>query len=875
MEHCLFGPEQATYKVALLMKPISFQPPSLRRNYVEPLTYDANVLSPAEIIGFTLKYDNGKAGVKLQREYLEQMLLPALNNLGITYLYCTDGQYFKTLTGEKKAEVHYGYVLPCVFAGYEHMQVVLGVNYQALNFDPKKAGPMAQGLSALLRHMSGAYVAIGDEIIQQEYYPDNLADIKRTLDALHKFPRLEMDIEGFGLKFNECGIGSIGFSYAEGCGTSFLVDYQPLPEPEVNGKIVHYGKQVKNHAVRALLREFLENYKGEMIWHYANFDIKIIIYELWMENYLDTVGMMKGLEVMTRNLHCTRIIAYLATNSCAGNELSLKTLAQEFAGNWAKDDIKDIRLIPPAELLRYNLVDCISTRYVYDKYYPIMMRDNQEALYKGLFMDSVWLITQIELTGMPMDDAQIAKTKAELLALQAGYLKTIMDSPLVADFNVWLQTKKMVAHNATLKTKQYTIEHYSQHVFNPGSPQQLQHLLYDMMGLPIIARTKTKQPATGAKTIKSLMDHELAKPFKETMQAIRDYSSVSKILAAFMPAFEGGIMKDDGMRWLHGLFKLGGTVSGRLSSSDPNMQNIPAGSAYGKAVKKCFKAPPGWLMMGADFRSLEDYISALTTKDPNKLKVYTDGYDGHSLRAFAYFRDEMPDIVDSVISINSIGDVYPKCRQDSKAPTFLLTYGGTYHGMMKNLGWSEEKSKALEASYKDMYKVSVEYIAARVAEASRVGYVEVAFGLRLRTPVLHASILGGKYTPREASAEGRTAGNAMGQSYGLLNNRAAVEFMKRVHAAGYQHDVKMIALIHDAIYLLCREEVSLINWVNVNLVECMAWQELPEIQHPTVKIGGDLDIFWPSWAESVTLPNNASNDEIIDVCKTHKEKLAA
>lgn len=258
-----------------------------------------------------------------------------------------------------------------------------------------------------------------------------------------------------------------------------------------------------------------------------------------------------------------------------------------------------------------------------------------------------------------------------------------------------------------------------------------------------------------------------------------------------------------------------------------------------------------------------------------EVEAQTVGYDGHSLRAFAYFGDQMPDIVDSVISINSIGDVYPKCRQDSKAPTFLLTYGGTYHGMMKNLGWSKEKSMALEDNYNSMYSVSKEYIAARIAEASRVGYVEVAFGLRLRTPVLHASILGGKYTPREAMAEGRTAGNAMGQSYGLLNNRAAVEFMKRVHAAGYQHDIKMIALIHDAIYLLCRENVSLINWVNVNLVECMAWQELPEIQHPTVKIGGDLDIFWPTWAESVTLPNNASNDEIIQVCKAHKEKLAA
>jgi DNA polymerase I-like protein with 3'-5' exonuclease and polymerase domains len=89
---------------------------------------------------------------------------------------------------------------------------------------------------------------------------------------------------------------------------------------------------------------------------------------------------------------------------------------------------------------------------------------------------------------------------------------------------------------------------------------------------------------------------------------------------------------------------LGGTLSGRLSSSNPNLQNLPANSKWAKLIKSCFQAPPGWLFCGLDFASLEDKISGLTTKDPNKLKVYTDGYDGHSLRAFAYFNDQMPDI---------------------------------------------------------------------------------------------------------------------------------------------------------------------------------------------------------------------------------------
>ena len=74
------------------------------------------------------------------------------------------------------------------------------------------------------------------------------------------------------------------------------------------------------------------------------------------------------------------------------------------------------------------------------------------------------------------------------------------------------------------------------------------------------------------------------------------------------------------------------------------MQQIPANSTFGKLIKSCFAAPEGWLFVGADFNSLEDYVSALTTKDPNKLRVYTEGYDGHCLRAFSYFRDQVPDI---------------------------------------------------------------------------------------------------------------------------------------------------------------------------------------------------------------------------------------
>lgn len=288
--------------------------------------------------------------------------------------------------------------------------------------------------------------------------------------------------------------------------------------------------------------------------------------------------------------------------------------------------------------------------------------------------------------------------------------------------------------------------------------------------------------------------------------------------------------------------------------------------------QKCVREP-GWLFGGADFNSLEDYISALTTKDPAKMDVYLKGYDGHCLRAFSYFPERLPGIVNTVESINSIKKKFPEIRQLSKAPTFALTYQGTWITLVKNLGFPELVAKQIEANYHELYKVSDQWVQAKLDEASQKGYVEVAFGLRVRTPLLAQTLRGRRSTPFEAEAEGRTAGNALGQSYGLLNNRACNEFMQKVWNSPYANDIKPVAMIHDAIYLMFRDDIRVVEWVNRELIKSMQWQELPEIQHDTVKIGAALDIFYPSWADDVTLPNDASAQQIVEICREHASNL--
>ena len=409
--------------------------------------------------------------------------------------------------------------------------------------------------------------------------------------------------------------------------------------------------------------------------------------------------------------------------------------------------------------------------------------------------------------------------------------------------------------------------------FNPNSSDQLAELLFEFLGLPVIDTTEANKPATGAKILDKLKNHTDDKTTIALIEELIEYKQLRKIITDFMPAILDAEEGPDGWHYLCGSFKLGGTISGRLSSSDPNLQNLPAGSKYGKLIKSIFQAPPGWVFAGLDFASLEDRISALTTRDPNKLKVYTDGYDGHSLRAFAYWSELMPDIdPNSVDSINSIQDKYKPIRDKSKAPTFALTYQGTYLTLMNNCGFDETLARSVEESFQELYKVSIQWVHDKLVQASKDGYVTLAFGLRLRTPKLKQVVFGNSKTPAAAAAEGRSAGNALGQSWCLLNSRAASEFMGEVRKSEYRHDIRPCAHIHDAQYYLIRDDLAALSFTNEHLVEAVQWQDDPAIYHPEVGLGGELSVFYPSWKEEISLPNGLTGQSIHDFVVDALEK---
>jgi len=866
LRHIVYEPN-TEYKIALLVKESALNKDEIFANYIKPLQDKG--IHQRDIVVFGLAYnDSGKAPVSFIKSFLEE-LLPTLRDTSTETLYVADANYFKVMTKNTKADSFLGYELSCAIPDYTDLKVVLGINHRAIVYNPNFEPKLDMSIETLVGSINGQANIFTDEVIKDGSYPATVDQIYKALMGLHKHPVLTVDVETYSLDFWKAGLPTISFAWDKHSGIAFSTSTSGIQ-----------GNAGQQH-IFLQLKIFFETYKGTLIFHNATFDIKTIIYNLFMKGLNDTAGLLEGLEVMTRNFHDTKVISYLALNTTRELNLSLKSLAHEFAGNYAQENITNIRNIPLHQLLEYNLVDTCCTHYVMEKYYPIMVQDEQLSIYHDVMLPSLKTITQMELTGMPLDPERVKTVKGELEAIRNTHASVIANSSyvhtaenriktkaLITDYN---DRKKKAKHPENIKKKLPEAFDYME--FNPGSSKNLQVLLYKVLGLPVLERTKTKQPATGADVLENLVNHTEDKEAIAVLEALVAYSKVDKILTTFIPAFEKAISKDDsGMVYLIGSFNLGGTISGRLSSSNPNLQNLPSGSTYGKLIKSCFVAPTGWLFTGADSDSLEDRISALTTKDPNKLKVYTDGYDGHCVRAFSYFPDRLPDIVDTVESINSIKEKYPEVRQDSKAPTFALTYGGMFKTLMKNCGFPEPLAKSIEANYHELYKVSDEWVAAKLAEAERTGYVTGAFGLRLRTPVMAKTIRGNRATPFEAEAEGRSAGNMLGQSYCLLNSRAANAFMQRVWASKYKLDILPIAQIHDACYFLIRDNLEVIEWVNRELVECMSWQELPEIQHDEVKLGAELDIHYESWAQPITIPNNATPKVIKQVAIKGKNK---
>jgi len=591
IKHYLFGSEPDTdnLKAAILIKESAFNYKDIYDNYIKHLT-DVN---QEELVAFDLKYINDKISAKDAKEYLLE-LLEGIDSLGITTLYIADSTYFKYLTKVKKTTNCHGEVLPIeLHKDYKHINCILGVNYRACMYDPKQRDTLFSSLDTLSSHLLGSFKRTELELKDAKYsILSSATTLEYNLGILDigSYPILAVDIETWGpnpgdaFRFNKATLESIAFSWSNDSGYAALIQ--------------------GDKECLEILKEFFINYTGKCVYHNGLFDIKHLVYHLFMDSPDDFEGMFEGIKVLTKNIDDTMIMTYLCTNSTAGNTLGLKDNVLEYTGNYA-EDVTDVRALSVPNLLKYNLIDTCATYWLYEKRNTQLDTEAQRDIYEQVFMPSYPVLLEMMLVGLPMDMNQVDKVKCDIEQVRNTALSTIMTHKYIKQTEFIIKAQELIKVNEKLKKKVKSLDDIEV-IFNPGSNKHKSVLFYQVMNLPVIDTTDSGDPSCSGKTIKKLLNHVQYEHEKELLQAFIDYLDSDKVLGTFIKAFQEFEFTRFNTSWLNGNQKLGGTLSGRLSSNDPNLANLPSNSRFAKPIKSCFVAPGegDWLFFGSDFAAL-------------------------------------------------------------------------------------------------------------------------------------------------------------------------------------------------------------------------------------------------------------------------------
>jgi len=306
-------------------------------------------------------------------------------------------------------------------------------------------------------------------------------------------------------------------------------------------------------------------------------------------------------------------------------------------------------------------------------------------------------------------------------------------------------------------------------VFNLSSTQQLGAILYEKLGIPVTKKTPKGKPSTAEAVLQDLaQDYELPK-------LLLEYRSLSKLKSTYTDKLPLEINRSTGR--IHTSYHQAVAATGRLSSSDPNLQNIPIRSSEGRQIRQAFIVPKGQVMVAADYSQIELRIMAHLSKDEGLLKAFAAGQDVHKATAAEVFGV-------------TVEEVTSDQRRSAKAINFGLIYGMSAFGLAKQLGISRAQSQDYIGRYFSRYPGVQEYMDQTKATAAQQGYVETLYGRRLYLPDIKAS----NGIARQASE--RTAINAPMQGTAAdIIKRAMIKVDEWLANSGL--NARMTMQVHD------------------------------------------------------------------------------
>lgn len=336
--------------------------------------------------------------------------------------------------------------------------------------------------------------------------------------------------------------------------------------------------------------------------------------------------------------------------------------------------------------------------------------------------------------------------------------------------------------------------------FNLASPKQLGVILYEKLGLPILAKTAKGQPSTAEAVLS-----ELAEQGHELPVLLMQYRSLSKLKSTYTDRLPEQINPLTGR--IHTSYHQAVTATGRLSSSDPNLQNIPIRTAEGRRIRQAFIAPKGYKLLAADYSQIELRIMAHLAQDPGLLDAFRNDRDVHRATASEVFGV-------------ALEDVSSDQRRNAKAINFGLIYGMSAHGLAKQIGCDRSEAQMYMDRYFARYPGVLDYMERTRKQASEQGYVETLFGRRLYLPDIKA-----KNAAIRKAAE-RTAINApMQGSAADIIKRAMITVDQWLTDSGL--DARVILQVHDELVLEVREDQ--VDQLRAGLL-------------PLMSAGADLDV---------------------------------
>ncbi|MCH8080207.1 MAG: DNA polymerase I [Proteobacteria bacterium] len=540
------------------------------------------------------------------------------------------------------------------------------------------------------------------------------------IDKLEQSDLFSFDTETTSLDYMEAQLVGLSFSTEPGEAAYVPVahDYEGAP------------KQLSRELVLEKLRPLLEDVNKAKLGQNLKYD----------KNILANYGVeLKGIQ------HDSMLQSYILDSTASRHDmdsLALKYLQrttthyEDVAGKGSKQI--PFNQVAIEHAAPYAAEDADITLQLHQNFWPELQRNEKlQHVYETIEIPLISVLSHMERNGVVVD--------AEMLTQQSHELASRMSEI------------EQEAHDLAKQT------------FNISSPKQIQKLLYEDMQLPILAKTPKGQPSTAESVLQELaQDYDLPR-------LILDYRSLNKLKTTYTDKLPGQISSVTGR--VHTSYHQAVAATGRLSSSDPNLQNIPIRTEEGRRIRQAFISPSNCVLLAADYSQIELRIMAHLSKDKGLLEAFSHNEDIHRKTAAEVFATKL-------------NEVSKEQRRAAKAINFGLIYGMSPFGLAKQLGIRRNEAKEYVDRYFEHYPDVKNYMEKTREQAREQGYVETVFGRRLYLPEINA-----RNAARRQYAE-RTAINAPMQGTAAdIIKRAMIDievWLNKEHP-----DVKLIMQVHD------------------------------------------------------------------------------